>query len=167
MEKLRSIVLGCGLNEELKWGKPCYTWEGKNIVVIQGFKDYCALLFIKGYLVSDPSGILVKTGPNTRVGRQARFVDVKEVGRVAAALKGCVRSAVDVEVVGGKKEVGGKKVGVKGGKVVAKGGRKVGVKGGRKVVGKGGVKKAAGATGRGKKAAAAVRSGGRKKVAKG
>jgi len=97
MTQLRKIVLGCGLDEQLKWGKPCYTHEGKNIVVIQGFKDYCALLFIKGYLVSDPSGILVKTGPNTRVGRQARFTDIKEIGRVEKALKGCIRSAVEVE----------------------------------------------------------------------
>ena len=85
--------------EELKWGKPCYTYEGKNIVVIQGFKDYCALLFITGYLVDDPEGILVKTGPNTRVGRQARFVDVKEIGRVRGALKGCIRTAIEVEKV--------------------------------------------------------------------
>ena len=97
MEKLRTIALGCGLTEELKWGKPCYTYEGKNIVVIQGFKAYCALLFIKGYLVSDPEGILVKTGPNTRVGRQARFTDVREIGKVQAALKACIKDAIEVE----------------------------------------------------------------------
>ncbi|WP_431210997.1 DUF1801 domain-containing protein [Puia sp. P3] len=109
IELLRSVVLGCGLNEELKWGKPCYTWEGKNIVVIRAFKDYCALLFVKGYLVSDPGGILVKTGPNTRVGRQARFVDVREIVRVRRKLKACVLAAVAVErrvVEGGRGKKG-------------------------------------------------------------
>src|SRR5580692_11629400 len=81
MEKLRSVVLSCGLTEELKWGKPCYTDEGRNIVVIQGFKEYCALLFMKGYLLNDPDGILLKTGENTVVGRQVRFKDTKEVTR--------------------------------------------------------------------------------------
>lgn len=144
MEKLRAIVLGCGLDEQLKWGKPCYTYEGKNIVVIQGFRDYCALLFIKGYLVSDPGGILVKTGPNTRVGRQARFTDIKEIAQVEKALRGCIKEAVEVEQLGkkgggkkvGSRKIGGKGVGVKkkapaaGGKVAAK----IGVKAGRKKV---------------------------------
>src|SRR6185312_3898098 len=79
MKKLREIALSCGLTEEIKWGKPCYTAEDKNIVVIQGFKAYSALLFIKGYLVSDTKHILVKTGENTVVGRQARFTDVKDI----------------------------------------------------------------------------------------
>ena len=128
MTQLRKIVLSCGLDEQLKWGKPCYTSEGKNIVVIQGFKDYCALLFIKGYLVSDPDGILVKTGPNTRVGRQARFTDIKEIGKVEKALKACIKDAVEVEK--GPMGKGGKTVAGragKGGKVGVK--KKVGAKG--------------------------------------
>src|SRR5579863_4513463 len=75
---LRAILLGCGLDEELKWSKPCYALDGGNVVVIQGFKAYCALLFFKGALLKDPDGILVKTGPNAIVGRQIRFTDVRE-----------------------------------------------------------------------------------------
>jgi uncharacterized protein YdeI (YjbR/CyaY-like superfamily) len=97
MKKLREIALGCGLTEAIKWGKPCYMAEDKNIVVIQGFKAYCALLFIKGYLVDDPKHILVKTGENTVVGRQARFTDVKDIVRVEAPLKACIKSAIAVE----------------------------------------------------------------------
>lgn len=97
MKKLREVTLSCGLTEEIKWGKPCYTSEGKNIVVIQGFKAYSALLFIKGYLVSDPKHILVKTGENTVVGRQARFTDVKEILKVETALKACIKDAIKVE----------------------------------------------------------------------
>ena len=97
MKKLREIALSCGLTEEIKWSKPCYTSEGKNIVVIQGFKAYSALLFIKGYLVSDPKHILVKTGENTVVGRQARFTDVKDIVKVEAALKACIKDAISIE----------------------------------------------------------------------
>ena len=104
-QKLRTIVLDCGLTEELKWGKPCYTFEGKNIVVIQGFKDYCALLFLKGFLLKDPDGILVKTGENTRVGRQIRFTDTREIVKQAAILKTYIYQAVEVEKAGLKAEV--------------------------------------------------------------
>ena len=97
MKKLREVALSCGLTEEIKWGKPCYTSEGKNIVVIQGFKAYSALLFLKGYLVSDPKHILVKTGENTVIGRQARFTDVKDIVKVEAALKACIKDAIKVE----------------------------------------------------------------------
>ena len=100
MTKMRAIALDCGLTEELKWGKPCYSSEGKNIVVIQGFKAYCAFLFIKGYLLKDPDGILVKTGPNTVVGRQARFTDVKEIVKQERALKACIREAIEIEKTG-------------------------------------------------------------------
>jgi uncharacterized protein YdeI (YjbR/CyaY-like superfamily) len=100
MKKLRTIALACGLTEELKWGKPCYMFQEKNIVVIQGFKAYCALLFLKGYLLDDPDGILVKTGPNTRVGRQIRFTDVREIVRLAPVLKTYIRQAIEVEKAG-------------------------------------------------------------------
>jgi uncharacterized protein YdeI (YjbR/CyaY-like superfamily) len=102
MKRLRTICLDCGLTEELKWGLPCYSFEKKNIVIIQGFKNYCALLFFKGYLLKDPGGILVKTGPNTKVGRQARFTDSKEINKVAPTLKSCIYEAIEVERAGVK-----------------------------------------------------------------
>ena len=97
MKQLRSICLDCGLTEELKWGLPCYSSEKKNIVIIQGFKNYCALLFFKGYLLKDPKGILVKTGPNTKVGRQARYTDIDELVKQAPALKSCIQEAIAIE----------------------------------------------------------------------
>ncbi|HET6256430.1 MAG TPA: DUF1801 domain-containing protein [Puia sp.] len=105
MEKLRKIALECGLTEELKWGKPCYTSEGKNIIVIQGFKEYCALLFLKGYLLNDPDGILIKTGENTVVGRQIRFTAVREIVRLEATLKTYIYQAIEVERSGVKPAV--------------------------------------------------------------
>lgn len=104
-EKLRTILLGCGLAEELKWGKPCYRFEEKNIVIIQGFKAYCALLFFKGALLKDPNGILVKTGENTIVGRQVRFTDVREIVKMASVLKAYVSQAVEAEKSGLKLDV--------------------------------------------------------------
>lgn len=100
MEKLRKILLDCKLTEELKWGKPCYAYEGKNIVIIQPFKDFCALLFFKGYLMKDPANILVKTGENTVVGRQLRFTSVKQVTGIAATLKDYIKEAIEVEKSG-------------------------------------------------------------------
>jgi len=102
MKRLRTICLDCGLTEELKWSLPCYSFEKKNIVIIQGFKNYCALLFFKGYLLKDPGGILVKTGPNTKVGRQDRFTDGKEIIKLAATLKSCIYEAIEVERAGVK-----------------------------------------------------------------
>jgi uncharacterized protein YdeI (YjbR/CyaY-like superfamily) len=104
-EKLRTIVLDCGLTEELKWGKPCYAFEGKNIVIIQGFKEYCALLFFRGALLKDPDGVLVKTGENTVVGRQMRFTAVKEVVRLKSTIKAYVYQAIEVEKAGLKVDV--------------------------------------------------------------
>jgi uncharacterized protein YdeI (YjbR/CyaY-like superfamily) len=100
MEQLRAILLGCQLTEELKWNKPCYAFRQSNIIVIQGFKAYCALLFFNGVLLKDPHGILVKTGENTRVGRQIRFANVREIARMKAILKTCVHQAIDVEKAG-------------------------------------------------------------------
>src|SRR5579859_6047331 len=96
-EKLRTIVLECGLTEELKWGKPCYAFEGKNIVIIQGFKEYCALLFFKGSLLNDPDGVLVKTGENTVVGRQMRFTSVREVLKMKSIAKALIYQAIEAE----------------------------------------------------------------------
>jgi uncharacterized protein YdeI (YjbR/CyaY-like superfamily) len=97
MERLRAICLDCGLTESLKWSKPTYTIDDKNVVQIQGFKAYCALLFFKGYLVDDPSGLLVKTGPNTKVGRQARYTDVGQIDATLPALKRCIQGAITIE----------------------------------------------------------------------
>lgn len=97
---LREILLGCGLAEELKWGKPCYVHEGANIVLIQGFKDYCALLFFKGALMKDPDGLLVRLTENTQAARQIRFTDVAGVRKRKTAVKAYVREAVGVEKAG-------------------------------------------------------------------
>jgi uncharacterized protein YdeI (YjbR/CyaY-like superfamily) len=104
MKKLRTIVLDCGLIEELKWGKPCYTFQGTNLVVIQGFKAYCALLFMKGVLLDNTDGLLVKTGENTRVGRQIRFNNVKEIVKAEAVIKAYIYQAIEVEKAGVKVE---------------------------------------------------------------
>lgn len=89
------------MTEELKWGKPTYTsGDGSNIVIVQGFRKYCALLFPKGVLLEDPLDLLVKVGPNTRSGRQARFTSVAEILEVESALKAYLQEAVDVEEAG-------------------------------------------------------------------
>lgn len=97
LNELRTILLDCHLTEGLKWGKPCYAFEGHNIVVLQPFKEYCAVLFFKGALLKDPRGILVKTGENTQVGRQIRFTDVREIVKWKTALKAYVHEAVEAE----------------------------------------------------------------------
>ncbi len=103
-EKLRTLLLGCGLAEELKWGKPCYQFQKSNVVIIQGFKAYCALLFFKGVLLKDPDRILIKTGANTHVGRQIRFTHVREIVRLGAILKAYIHQAIEVEKAGLKVE---------------------------------------------------------------
>ena len=100
IKQLRKIALGCGLTEELKWGKPCYAYGGKNIVIIQGFKEYCALLFFKGVLLADGEGILVRMGENTEVGRQARFRKASEITRLAPVLKSYIQEAIEIEKAG-------------------------------------------------------------------
>ena len=105
MEQLRKILLGCGLDEELKWSKPCYSVEGSNVIVIQPFKAYCALLFFKGYMMKDPKGVLIKTGPNTVVGRQIRFTSVGEVVKMTSILKSYIKQAIEVEKSGAKVEL--------------------------------------------------------------
>src|SRR6187200_3172148 len=79
MTKLRTILLGCEMTEELKWGKRCYTFEGNNVVLIHGFKEYCALLFFKGALLSDPDGILIQQTENVQSARQVRFTNVRDI----------------------------------------------------------------------------------------
>lgn len=99
-EKLRGIILGCPLTEELKWGQPCYTWQGKNVVLMHGFKEYCALLFFKGALLNDPEGILVQQTENVQGARQIRFTNVKEINKLAPVLKAYIYEAIEVEKAG-------------------------------------------------------------------
>jgi uncharacterized protein YdeI (YjbR/CyaY-like superfamily) len=99
-EKLRAIVLDCDLNEELKWGQPCYTFEGKNVVLIHGFKEYCALLFFKGVLLRDPDGILIQQTENVQSTRQIRFTNVREIVRLKTGLNAYIHEAIEVERAG-------------------------------------------------------------------
>ncbi len=115
-EKLRMIILDCGLTEELKWGCPCYTSptapspsapsgrrrENSNIVLIHGFKEYCALLFFKGALLKDPKGILVQQTKNVQAARQIRFTHVDEIVTMEPILKAYIKEAIKVEKAGVK-----------------------------------------------------------------
>jgi len=99
-EKLRMIVLDCPLTEELKWGRPCYTLQEKNVVLIHGFKDYCALLFMKGALLKDPKGILIQQTENVQAARQIRFTNVREIVEMKPVLKAYICEAIEVEKAG-------------------------------------------------------------------
>ena len=99
-DKLRKIVLECGLNEELRWGQPCYTFQKKNIVLIHGFKEYCALLFFKGALLKDTDGILIRQTKNVQAARQIRFTSVQEISKLKSILKKYIYEAVEVEKAG-------------------------------------------------------------------
>ena len=100
IKQLRTILLDCGLTEELKWGCPCYTFEKSNIVLIHDFKEYCALLFFKGALLTDPKGILVQQTANVQSARQVRFTQRKEITSLARTLKTYVYEAIEVEKAG-------------------------------------------------------------------
>lgn len=97
---LRAIVLGCGVTEELKWGCPCYTFEKANIVLIHGFKEYCALLFMKGALLNDPNHILVQQTANVQAARQMRFTTAKEIVKLKTVIKAYIKEAVEAEKKG-------------------------------------------------------------------
>lgn len=99
-EKLRAIILDCGLTEELKWGQPCYAYQDKNIVLIHGFKEYCAMLFFKGALMGDADGILIQQTENVQSARQVRFTNVKEITKLERVLKAYVYEAIEVEKAG-------------------------------------------------------------------
>lgn len=99
-EKLRDILLDCQLTEELKWGVPCYTYNGTNVVLMHGFKEYCALLFFKGALMADPEGILVIQTENVQATRQIRFTNVKEIVKMTRMLKSYVYEAIEIEKAG-------------------------------------------------------------------
>ena len=104
LEQLRMIVLDCGLTEELKWGVPCYTFQKNNVVLIHAFKEYCALLFFKGALLSDANGLLVQQTKNVQAGRQIRFTSVREVVKQKRVLKAYIHEAIEVEKAGLKVE---------------------------------------------------------------
>ncbi len=99
-EKLRMIILDCGLTEELKWGKPCYTFQKSNIVLMHGFKEYCALLFLKGALLKDDHGILIQQTENVQSARQIRFTNVREIIKIEHILKSYIKEAIEVEKAG-------------------------------------------------------------------
>ncbi|MFU2014355.1 YdeI/OmpD-associated family protein [Peribacillus butanolivorans] len=99
-EKLRNIVLDCELTEEFKWMHPCYTFEKKNIVLIHGFKEYCALLFHKGVLLQDTHGILIQQTENVQAARQIRFTNVQEIVEMETTLKAYIYEAIEVEKAG-------------------------------------------------------------------
>ena len=99
-EQLRMIVLNCGLNEELKWGCPCYTFQESNIVLIHAFKEYCAFLFFKGALLSDANNILIQQTENVQSARQIRFTNLKEIVKMEKILKAYTYEAIEVEKAG-------------------------------------------------------------------
>lgn len=98
--KLRRIILDCGLIEESKWGKPCYTFHNSNVVIIQGFKEYCALLFCKGVLLKDPNRILIQQTENVQAARQLRFNNVREIAEMEPIVKAYIHEAIEVEKTG-------------------------------------------------------------------
>src|SRR5215471_17868351 len=99
-ERLRTIILDCGLAEELKWGCPCYTYENRNIVLIHVFKEYCALLFFKGALLNDADDILIRQTENVQSARQIRFTNVREIAKMEKILKAYIYEAIEVERAG-------------------------------------------------------------------
>ncbi len=105
VEKLRTIVLDCGLIEELKWGVPCYTFQKSNIVLIHYFKEYCALLFHKGALLKDTNGILIQQTENVQATRQVRFTNLSDIVELEPTLKAYVYEAIEVEKAGLKVEL--------------------------------------------------------------
>lgn len=104
-EQLRTLVLDCGLTEELKWGVPCYTINDNNVVLIHGFKDYCALLFHKGVLLKDTKQLLIQQTENVQAARQLRFTSVDEILKLAPTIKSYIKEAVKLEQSGAKVEL--------------------------------------------------------------
>jgi uncharacterized protein YdeI (YjbR/CyaY-like superfamily) len=100
LAKLRAIILGCGLVEELKWGKPCYTFEGNNLIILYRLKESCAVGFLKGTLLKDSQGILIAPGENSQSNRYAKFTSVREIAEKEAVLKAYIRETIDAEKAG-------------------------------------------------------------------
>jgi uncharacterized protein YdeI (YjbR/CyaY-like superfamily) len=105
LEQLRMIILDCGLTEELKWGVPCYTFQKNNIVLIHGFKEYCAILFHKGVLLSDANGILIQQTEHVQAARQIRFTNPQEIIKMETVIKTYIYEAIEVEKAGLKVEL--------------------------------------------------------------
>jgi uncharacterized protein YdeI (YjbR/CyaY-like superfamily) len=103
-EKLRMIILDCHLTEELKWGVPCYTYQNSNVVLIHGFKEYCAILFVKGSLLQDTEKILIQQTENVQAGRQVRFTNLKQIEQLASTLKAYIYEGIEIEKAGLKVE---------------------------------------------------------------
>src|SRR3954471_21062359 len=99
-KKLRTIILGFPLVEELKWGKPCYTFQESNILIIQGFKEYCALMFCKGALLKDAKSVLIQQTEHVQAARQIRFKSVREIVELESTLKAYIQEAIDAEKAG-------------------------------------------------------------------
>jgi uncharacterized protein YdeI (YjbR/CyaY-like superfamily) len=100
-KKLRKIILEFDvLTEDLKWGQPCYAYEGKNVVLMHGFKEYCALLFHKGALMKDPKGILIQQTENVQAARQIRFTNLQSITKIEKTLKSYIQQAIDIEKAG-------------------------------------------------------------------
>src|ERR1041385_268839 len=104
-KKLRTIILDCNLTEELKWGHPCYSCNGKNVVLMHGFKEYCALLFMKGALLKDTKKILVQQTENVQAARQIRFTDVKQIVKLEKVIRQYIFEAIELEKAGVKVEM--------------------------------------------------------------
>ena len=103
--KLREIVLDCQLTEEVKWKNPCYTYQQKNIVLIHGFKEYCALMFFKGALLHDENNLLIQQTEQVQAGRQIRFTNIDEIVKLEPILKAYIYEAIEVEKAGLKVEM--------------------------------------------------------------
>jgi uncharacterized protein YdeI (YjbR/CyaY-like superfamily) len=100
LEKLRTIILDCQVTEELKWGVPCYMFQKSNIVLIHVFKEYCAILFVKGALLKDANAILIQQTENVQAARQVRFTNVQEIVEMETILKAYIHEAIEVEKAG-------------------------------------------------------------------
>jgi uncharacterized protein YdeI (YjbR/CyaY-like superfamily) len=100
MAELRSVLLGCGLAEEIKWGKPCYSHDGRNIAIMQEMNDFLALMFFKGALLGDSAGILKSQGPNSRSALRVEFTSAGDVAKLAKTLRSYIDEAIDVEDAG-------------------------------------------------------------------
>ena len=99
-EELRKIILSFPLDEEVKWGQPCYSFEGGNVVLIHGFKEYCAILFFKGALLKDAKRVLIQQTKNVQAGRQVRFTNVKQIAEMEPILKAYIAEAIEAEKAG-------------------------------------------------------------------
>ena len=105
MTKLRQIALDCQLTEDIKWGKPCYTYNDSNVIIIHGFKEYCALLFLKGALLADSEKILLQQTENVQAARQIRFTNLQDIVKLENAIKAYIFEAIEVEKAGLKVEL--------------------------------------------------------------